>query len=184
MRLDSCRIGLLTTDGFDAPALSGLEDEFRAEGAEVRVIGIKSGPIRGWADGNWADFRHADMVLDEVSLTDFDGIVLVPGLLAVDVLRTERFVINFVSRFAARGRVIAAIGHAPLILMEAGLARGKRVTGARSIRTDLRNAGGLVREAGTVGDGKLVTAEDACGLANFVAAVSDSLSSEAKPEAA
>ncbi|MCP1198824.1 DJ-1/PfpI family protein [Notoacmeibacter sp. MSK16QG-6] len=173
MKLNACRIGILTTDGFDAIALDAIRDELRLEGAEVRLLSLAERRIKGWSQDGWDSDEHVDMVLDEVVRTDFDMLVIPPGLIAVDALKGERFAINFLKRFHAGGRIVAASGHAPILLSEAGLARGLTATGAKSIRTDLRNAGAFVRENGPRCDRRIVTAASNRELPDFVAAMTD-----------
>ncbi len=184
MKLNGRRIGILTTDGFDEAALRALFAGFQGEGAEVRLIGLEPDRIYGWNDYDWTADWRVDMIVSDVALSDFDAIVLPPGLLAVDAMRTQREVINFIAGFAARRRVLAAMGHAPLLLIEAALVRGRTVTGAPAIRTDLRNAGGRVREAGPVRDGPIVSS--VCGeeTTEFVREVADQLTAGAEPQPA
>ncbi|OXT01860.1 hypothetical protein B7H23_02620 [Notoacmeibacter marinus] len=173
MKLDTCRIGILTTDGFDAPALHAIRDELRLEGAEVRLLSLADRRIRGWSKDGWSKEEHVDMVLDEVVRTDFDMLVIPPGLIAVDALKGERFAINFIARFHAGGRVVAACGHAPILLSEAGIVRGRIVTGTRTIRNDLRNAGAFVRESGPRSDRQIVTSAGNRELPDFISAIAD-----------
>ncbi len=173
MRLNTCRIGILTTDGFDDVALDAIRDELRQQGAEVRLLSLGDQRIRGWSMEGWGRPEPVDMVLDEVVRTDFDMLVLPPGLIAVDALKGERYVTNFIARFHAGGRIVAAGGHAPILLSEAGILRGRTVTGVRSIRTDLRNAGAFVRESGPRTDRQIVTAAGRRELPEFIAAMAD-----------
>lgn len=173
MRLNTCRIGILTTDGFDDTALDAIRDELRQQGAEVRLLSLGDQRIRGWSMEGWGRPEPVDMVLDEVARTDFDMLVLPPGLIAVDTLKAERYAINFIARFHAGGRIVAACGHAPILLSEADMIRGRTVTGVRSIRTDLRNAGAFVRDSGPRIDRQIVTAAGNRELPDFVAAMTD-----------
>ncbi|RLQ86961.1 DJ-1/PfpI family protein [Notoacmeibacter ruber] len=185
MRLNARRIGILTTDGFDDAALNFLREELRSQGAEVRLLSLLPDSVQGWSREGWSDRQAVDLVLDDVALTDFDALVIPPGLIAVDTLKATRYAVNFVSRFAAGHRLVVAIGHAPLFLNEAGLIRGRTVTGTRSIRTELRNAGAHVREDGPRRDGMLITAADNGELLLTVNAIADGFMTErSTPEAA
>lgn len=172
MKLDACRIGIFAASGFDLCACRRINQNLREEGAEVRLISPEEGHVRGWRDGDWDHRVAVDIPFDEVALSDFDVIALPPGLLHVEALKAQRPVINFLSRYHFRGGIIVAVGHAPAILTEAGVLRGRAATGAYTIRTDLRNAGAKVSEAGPVRDGRIVTAScehELAGLAETIA---------------
>jgi putative intracellular protease/amidase len=53
--------------------------------------------------------------------------------------------------------IIAAICHAPWVLLEAGLVRGRKVASWPSLRTDLVNAGAEWVDQEVVVDGNLIT---------------------------
>lgn len=84
-----------------------------------------------------------DKKLSEAS-GDFDVVLLPGGTLNADAGRMDAEIQQVVKAQADAGRTIAAICHAPWILVETGLAKGKTLTGYESIRTDLANAGATV----------------------------------------
>lgn len=88
--------------------------------------------------------------------TDFDAL-LVPGGWSPDRLRTDADTVDFVRRFAASGRPMAAICHGPQLLIEADLVKGRTLTSWPSVRTDLRNAGADWVDEEVVIDENLVT---------------------------
>lgn len=101
--------------------------------------------------GDVQTFRHdtekdevarADAALSEVSVADFDILVVPGGTVNADKLRTESAAVRLATDFAAAGKPIAAICHGPWLLVEAGLTRGKTLTSYPSLRTDIANAGG------------------------------------------
>ncbi|HLW26342.1 MAG TPA: DJ-1/PfpI family protein [Kiloniellales bacterium] len=82
---------------------------------------------------------------------------------------------DFVRRFAESGKPVAAICHAPWLLIEADLLRGRRVTSYHSIRTDVRNAGGNWVDAEVVVDENLVTSRSPDDLPAFIRQVTKML---------
>ena len=64
-----------------------------------------------------------------------------PGQINPDILRTDETAVDLVRDFAAAGKIVAAICHAPWLLVEAGLADGREMTSYHSIKTDVQNAG-------------------------------------------
>jgi protease I len=72
-------------------------------------------------------------------------------------LRADENAVQFVRAFFERGKPVAAICHAPWMLVEADVARGRTLTSYWSIKTDVRNAGGNWVDEEVVVDGNLVT---------------------------
>ena len=69
--------------------------------------------------------------------------LMIPGGVGnPDQLRMDENVISFVQDFFSEGKPVAAICHAPWVLVEAGAVRDRTVTSWPSLRTDIRNAGG------------------------------------------
>jgi protease I len=73
---------------------------------------------------------------------DYDGLMLPGGVANPDALRLEEDAVAFVRAFAQAGKPLAAICHAPWMLIEAGVVRGRTLTSWPSLQTDIRNAGG------------------------------------------
>jgi protease I len=88
-----------------------------------------------------------------------------------DRLRTEEAALKFVRAFFDAGKPVAAICHAPWILIEAGVAEGRTLTAYKSIRTDLRNAGAEVVDKEVVVDDGLITSRCPDDLPAFNAAM-------------
>jgi protease I len=102
--------------------------------------------------------------------TRFDAL-LVPGGWSPDRLRTDEDVVDFVRRFAATGRPVAAICHGPQLLIEADAVKGRTLTSYASVRTDLRNAGATWKDAEVVIDANLVTSRTPDDLGAFCEAL-------------
>ena len=83
-----------------------------------------------------------DKTLGEVKAQDYDAIVLPGGQINPDYLRVNQQAIAFIKDFYSAGKVVAAVCHAPWLLIEAGIVKGHRATSYKSIKTDVINAGG------------------------------------------
>jgi len=75
--------------------------------------------------------------------------------------------VSFVRDFFSAGKPVAAICHAPWLVVEAGAARGRRMTSYPSIRTDLINAGATWIDESVVTDNGLVTSRSPKDLQDF-----------------
>jgi deglycase len=75
------------------------------------------------------------------SRPEFDALDLPGGVINPDTLRIQPKAVAFVKAFFDAGKPVAAICHGPWTVIEAGAARGRRMTSWPSLRTDLKNAG-------------------------------------------
>jgi protease I len=77
---------------------------------------------------------------------DYDALVLPGGVANPDMLRTDPQAVEFVRAFFDAGKPVAAICHAPWLLVEAGVLEGRSLTSWPSLHTDIENAGGNWRD--------------------------------------
>ena len=151
------RVMILATDGFEQSELLDPKANLEASGIETTIVSPETGTIRGWNHGDWGESVKVDEAVDEADPAKFDALLLPGGQINPDVLRMNEHAVELVQRFDSQFKPIAAICHAPWLLVEADLVFGRSVTGWESIRTDLRNAGAHVRDAEVVVDGNLIT---------------------------
>jgi putative intracellular protease/amidase len=94
----------------------------------------------------------------------YSGLILVGGPGALE-LAGQSDVLRLVREADAAEKMIAAWGHAALLLARAGVVKGRKVTGDPSIRDDVRAAGGKFTGVQVQRDRNLITAfDDAAGL--------------------
>lgn len=173
--LSAFRICILATHGFEQSELVVPRDALRDAGASVSVVSPESGEIRGWDGDDWGKAVPVDGALDDADAADFDALVLPGGQINPDLLRVEPAAIKLIQAFAAAQKPIAAVCHAPWLLIEAGLARGVTMTGYVSIRTDLRNAGAKVVDQEVAEDRRIITSRCPDDLPAFTAAIAKAL---------
>lgn len=171
MPLNGKRIAILATHGFEQSELEVPLEKLRGGGATVDVVSLQSGEIRGWDKKDWGRPVKVDRTLDAVSADDYDALVLPGGQINPDLLRVEAAALDLIKAFNAQQKVIAAICHAPWLLIETGIAKGRRMTGYKSIRTDLANAGAKVEDSAVVVDQGIVTSRNPGDLDAFVAKI-------------
>jgi len=83
-----------------------------------------------------------DLTVSAASAADFDALVIPGGTVNADNLRGDEASVALVTSFADAGKPIAAICHAPWVLVEAGLTVGKTLTSYPTLAKDIKNAGG------------------------------------------
>lgn len=152
-----------------------FEGPYRAlldHGHDVTVIGTAEAKE---VTGKQGRVTHTvDRAAGDVSAEDFDALVI-PGGYSPDHLRTDDDVVRFVRACADQGMPIAAICHAPSLLIEAELVAGRTLTSWPSIRTDLTNAGAAWMDQEVVTDGNLVTSRNPDDVPAFTRAILDRL---------
>ncbi len=150
-------VAILATDGFEQVELQQPMEALARAGAEVSIVSPKQGHIQGMHHADKGDEFPVDIPLAEADVRDFDALLLPGGLMNPDALRSNPEAVKFVRTFAEAGKPIAAICHAPWVLIEAGLVHGRRLTSWPAIQTDIRNAGGEWADEEVVVDGGIVT---------------------------
>lgn len=166
-RLQGKTVAILATDGFEQSELQRPLRALQQAGARVEIVSPKAGRIRGWKDGDWASSVAVKAQLKAAVADSYDALVLPGGTLNADHLRMDPLAVNFVKGFVDAGKPIAAICHAPWILIEAGAVQGRRLTSWPSLRSDLRNAGAEWLDEEVVNDRCLVTSRKPEDLAAF-----------------
>ncbi|SHJ22398.1 protease I [Aureimonas altamirensis DSM 21988] len=165
------RIAILATDGFEQSELVQPLTKLREAGATVDVVSLEPGEIKGWDETDWGDSVPVDKTLSQVSVDDYDALVLPGGQINPDVLRTKPEAVKFVHDFYNTKKTLAAICHAPWLLVEAGVIRDRDVTSYQSIKTDIVNAGGRWHDEAVVTDQALITSRNPGDLPAFIAKI-------------
>ena len=165
------RIAILATNGFEQSELMDPRESLKTAGYAVDVVSPEAGSIRGWKDKDWGDTVAVDVVLADADPKDYAALVLPGGVIKPDKLRMDPAALDFIRAFADDEKVIAAICHAPWLLVETGLAKDRDVTSWPSVRTDLENAGGRWRDEAVVEDGNLITSRKPEDIPAFSRAV-------------
>lgn len=107
------------------------------------LVSTKPGKIQAFHHLDKAGTFPVDHVLRDGNTADgFDALVLPGGVANPDALRMNEDAVTFTRSFFEAGKPVAAICHAPWILVEADVVRGRTLTSWPSLATDLRNAGG------------------------------------------
>lgn len=112
-------------------------------GETPQLISTRPGSVQAYRHLDKAGTFPVDQTADQVTADDFDGLVLPGGVANPDFLRLNSRAVAFTREFFEAGKPVAAICHAPWTLVEADVVRGRTLTSWPSLRTDIRNAGGI-----------------------------------------
>lgn len=178
------RVLVLTADrGIERVEFTAPREALAARGAQVvhvapqEQVGLVDGDLEP-AGGCTADLDLGAVPPEELA-AEHDLLLVPGGTVNADRMRLSPDAVALVRAFAGAGRPVAAICHAPWLLVEAGLVEGKELTSFPSLRTDVENAGGAWYDRAPVVCTRqgwtLVTARDPDDLEEFSAAVCDVL---------
>ena len=155
--LSGKKIAILAADGFEEVELTKPKKALEDAGAKTTVVSIEPGKIQGMNHADKGDTVAVDQTLGDAEPQDFDALMIPGGLMNPDTLRSNEEALEFVRHFFREGKPVAAICHAPWVLIDAGVIRGRTVTSWPAIKTDVRNAGANWVDREVVVDNGLVT---------------------------
>ncbi len=139
--LQGKHIAFIATNGVEQVELTEPWRAAQDAGATVELIAPKPGHILGVNGDEKGDTFPVDRTTADVSVDDYDGLVIPGGVKNPDRLRLDEPAVKFVRDFFDSGKPVAAICHGPWMLVEADVLDGRTVTSWPSLRTDIENAG-------------------------------------------
>lgn len=161
------KVAILATNGFEESELKSPKEAMEKAGFHVDIVSPESGSIKGWADGNWSNSYSVDKTLDQVSASDYNALMLPGGVINPDKLRRNDDALVFVRDFFKQEKPVAAICHAPQVLISADVVKGRKLTSFNSIKDDLINAGANWVDEEVVVDQGFVTSRNPEDLPAF-----------------
>ena len=189
-RLTGKKIAILVANEFEDIELIYPLLRLSEEGAEILVVPVRIGihprpylenkPISGRFGTPvpipvMPEGKHYRMhEFEDLSVDQIDAL-LIPGGFSPDYLRRHAHTLELVRECCAAGKVVAAICHAPWVLISAGVTRGRRMTGVTSVRDDLVNSGAEFVDEAVVQDGNIITSRNPNDLPEFCAAIIEAL---------
>ena len=173
--LQGKRVAILATNGFEQSELLEPKKHLEDAGAKVTVLSLKLGEIKGWNHTDWGKSVKVDGLVKDAKPDGLDALVLPGGQMNPDVLRMDSGAVTFVRTFVESGKPVAAICHAPWLLIEADVVRGKTMTSWPSVHTDLKNAGAHWVDEPVIVDGNLITSRKPDDIPAFSQAIAEAL---------
>ena len=149
------RIALLIDDEFEDSEFIYPYHRLQEAGHSVDIIGKKAGAYFGKHETR----ADASLGIDDAISDRYDALYI-PGGYAPERLCKIPEMIAFVQAMRLHGKIICAVCHGPLLLAEAGILKGQRVTGYGTTKERLERAGADYSGESVVADGDLITARD------------------------
>lgn len=165
--LDGMNVAILVSDGFEQVEMTEPRKALESAGAHTHIVSPLDGSVRGWKHLDPADTFEVDVPLKNANADDFDALLLPGGVVNPDALRINQKAVAFVRAFVEAGKPIAAICHGPWTLVNAGGAKGRKMTSWPSLRADLQNVGAKWIDQEVVVDHNLVTSRKPDDLPAF-----------------
>jgi deglycase len=165
------RVAFLFTDGAEQVEVTEPLEAVRKAGAKTDIVSLEKGEVEMWKHFDKGDKMTADVAVADADPSDYDGLVLPGGVANPDQLRLNEDAVKFVRAFFEQDKPVGVICHGPWMLVETGVAKGRKVTSWPSLQTDLRNAGADWVDEEVVVDNGLVTSRKPDDLPAFCAKI-------------
>lgn len=169
--LQGRRIAILAMDGVEQSELEQPRRALDEAGAMTHLIAPAEGSILAMNHDEQGSRIPVDRTLAEARPGDYDALLLPGGVANPDRLRMNERAVQFVRDFMLADKPVAAICHAPWMLVEADAVAGRTLTSWPSLQTDIRNAGGKWVDEEVRIDDRLITSRKPDDLPAFCAAM-------------
>ena len=166
--LQNKKVAIIAADMVERVELIEPRKALEEAGAETHLVSLRPGTIKAFNHFDPADEHKVDKTIEEVDAADYDALMIPGGVGNPDQLRGDENVVRFVQEVFAAGKPVAAICHAPWVLVEAGVVRDRKLTSWPTLQTDIRNAGGNWVDEQVVVDSGLVTSRKPDDIPAFV----------------
>src|SRR3954468_9836406 len=171
------RIACLLGPGFEDSEFRVPYDALKNAGYQVDIISPKAGTeLKGYKG---KETVKSEKGIDEVRPEDYQAL-LIPGGHSPDQLRKDKKIVEFVKKFDALKRPLAAVCHGPQLLLTARLVKGRTLTAWETVQGDLEQAGANVKDQEVVIDGTWITSRKPEDLKAFSEALLNALRSAEK----
>jgi protease I len=182
--LQGKKIAFLATDGVEQVEYTEPRKAVEQAGAEVHLVSLQPGEIQGFNHLDKGDRFPVDKAVADAQADAYDALVLPGGVANPDAMRMDPNAVQFVRSFFDAGKPVAAICHAPWMLVEADVVRGRTLTSWPSLQTDIRNAGGTWVDEQVHTDQGLVTSRKPADIPAFSAKAIEEIAEGVHPERA
>ena len=165
--LQGMRVAILASDGVEDAELREPRKALEEAGAETILFAPKEGTIQSFKHHDKTDTFKVDRTLTQADPSQFDAVLLPGGALNADTLRVQPRAQEFAREMDRQGKPVAAICHAPWLLISAGCVRGRTMTSYHTIQDDVRNAGGNWQDEEVVRDRNWVSSRQPSDIPAF-----------------
>jgi len=127
-------------------------------GFEVDVCLLEGKPVKGILGTALPPNKdQLVMKIDQIKINDYEILVLPGGVKAMEKVRQEEKIINFITKFNEQKKIIACICSGAQLLISAKVVKDRKIAGYYSMKDDLINAGAIYTDKPAVIDDNIIT---------------------------
>ena len=178
MDISNKKVAILVHDYFEQAEFEEPLAELKKAGAAVTVVSAAGRQLHGMHHAKIGDEFQADILLEEANAHEYDALLLPGGVINADALRMVEKAREWAVDFLDSGRPVAAICHAPWLLVSADAVETRRLTSYHTLQDDIRNAGGEWVDQIVVVDKNLITSRQPDDIPAFCEAFISMLAQE------
>lgn len=116
-----------------------------------------------------------NIAFDQLSVEDYDAVILTGGHEAPDRVRQDKNVLAFVKNMDLAGKVVGGLCHGPWIMISAKVMKGRTACAYVGMVDDMVNSGANIVEAEVITDGNMITCSYYGYVGKFMLAVFDAV---------
>jgi protease I len=161
------KVAIITENGFEEIELTSPMNALEQAGVTVHVISPQKDKVKAWDHDHWSIEIPVDKHISEANPEEYDMLMIPGGVMNPDKMRQNPQCVLFARHFLEQGKPLAAICHAPQLLIETEMINGREMTSYPSIKSDLVNAGVKWVDKEVVVDNGLVTSRSPEDLPAF-----------------
>ena len=125
---------------------------------EVDVCMLEGKPVKGILGTTLPPNKNQPVkTIDQIKVNDYKLLVLPGGVKAMEKVRQEKKIINFITKFNEMKKIIACICSGAQLLISAKVVKGRKIAGYYSMKDDLVNAGAIYTDKPAVIDDNIIT---------------------------
>src|SRR5687768_14604716 len=124
-QLNGKKVAILVADGFEQVELTEPKKALEQAGAQTSIVSPSKEKVKGWQHTEYE--LPVDVPLGQARADEFDALLLPGGVMNPDHLRRKPEPQRFVKAFFDAGKPVAAICHGSWTLIDAGVARGRKM---------------------------------------------------------
>ncbi|MET0979811.1 MAG: type 1 glutamine amidotransferase domain-containing protein [Candidatus Saccharimonadales bacterium] len=175
MEENTKHIAMIVHDYFEQAEMEDVRILLQQAGFAVDLIAPDKDEVHGLHHVELGDTFDVDKQLSDVEPEDYDAVVLPGGTINADQLRVVPDALNFVESMYNSGKTVAAICHAPWVLISLDIVEGKTLTSYPTLKDDMQNAGAIWIDQDVASDGGIITSRNPDDIPAFAEAIGASL---------
>jgi protease I len=171
-------VAILVHNYFEQSEFEDPINELTEAGFDITIVSSDKLELTAMQHVEQGSKFTADLLLEDAEPDQYDILVLPGGVINADSLRMQEKARTWVLDYLEQGKLVAAICHAPWLLVSADVLEGRRLTSYYTLQDDIRNAGGEWADSAVVIDDNLITSRSPDDLPAFNKAISNWMSKQ------